>query len=141
MSESSTPAIQLLNIEDFIIGTATRTAKYEGAPYGANTSFFLVDNGPGQGPGLHWHPYPETWVVLEGVAEFVAGDQRFEATAGLITTAPVLMFALLTPVYWFMHSYAAWRAAFQMISSPHGWEKTPHGLTDEYESHIVYQGH
>ena len=88
MSESSTPAIQLLNIEDFITGTATRTAKYEGGPYGANTSFFLVDNGPGQGPGLHWHPYPETWVVLEGIAEFVAGDQSFEATAGLITTVP-----------------------------------------------------
>ncbi|MDQ2697296.1 MAG: cupin domain-containing protein [Actinomycetota bacterium] len=88
MSGSDTPSIQLLDLEDFITGTATRTAKYEGERYGANTSFFLVDNSPGQGPGLHWHPYPETWVVLEGNVEFVAGDERFEATAGHITTVP-----------------------------------------------------
>ena len=85
MTESK---IELLDLEDFILGTATRTAKYEGEKYGANTSFFLVDNSPGQGPGLHWHPYPETWVVLEGRALFVAGDESFEGGSGLITTVP-----------------------------------------------------
>lgn len=83
--------VELLNIESFITGTATRTAKYEGGPYGSETSFFLVDNGPGQGPGLHWHPYPETWVVLEGTALFVAGDEQFEAGVGALTTVPAEM--------------------------------------------------
>ncbi|HWS50173.1 MAG TPA: cupin domain-containing protein [Microbacterium sp.] len=79
--------VDILDIERFIIG-GTRTAKYEGEPYGSQTSFFLVDNQPGQGPGLHWHPYPETWVVLEGRARFVAGDEEFEAGQGAILTVP-----------------------------------------------------
>jgi cellulose synthase/poly-beta-1,6-N-acetylglucosamine synthase-like glycosyltransferase len=35
---------------------------------------------------------------------------------------------LLTPVYWIMLSFAAWRAAIQLVISPHLWEKTEHGL-------------
>lgn len=83
--------VELLDIESFITGTQTRTAKYEGQAYGAETSFFLVDNDPGQGPGLHWHPYPETWVVLEGTVRFVAGREKFDAGAGAITTVPAEM--------------------------------------------------
>lgn len=33
-----------------------RTVQFEGEPYGAGISFFLVDNEPGEGPGLHLHP-------------------------------------------------------------------------------------
>jgi mannose-6-phosphate isomerase-like protein (cupin superfamily) len=83
--------VEILDIEQFITGTQTRTARYVGAPYGAETSFFLVDNAPGQGPGLHWHPYPETWVVLEGTVLFVAGEDEFEAGVGAITTVPARM--------------------------------------------------
>ncbi len=36
--------------------------------------------------------------------------------------------ALLNPVYWFLHSFAAWRAFVQLILMPFSWEKTPHGL-------------
>lgn len=42
-------------------------------------------------------------------------------------------YALLNPIYWFMHAFAAWRALFQLIVDPHTWEKTPHGLTHERE--------
>lgn len=31
--------------------------------------------------------------------------------------------------YWLMISVAAWRALFQLISCPHLWEKTPHGIS------------
>lgn len=41
-------------------------------------------------------------------------------------------YAPLIPAYWFMHSAAAWRAAYQSIFDPHRWEKTPHGLTEDY---------
>lgn len=43
------------------------------------------------------------------------------------------LYAFLNPVYWFMHAFAAWRALFQLLKSPHVWEKTPHGLTHERE--------
>jgi cellulose synthase/poly-beta-1,6-N-acetylglucosamine synthase-like glycosyltransferase len=36
--------------------------------------------------------------------------------------------ALLNPLYWVLHSWAAWRALVQLIRNPFLWEKTPHGL-------------
>lgn len=33
---------------------------------------------------------------------------------------------LLTPVYWVLLSFAAWRALLQLLDQPHLWEKTPH---------------
>ncbi len=35
---------------------------------------------------------------------------------------------LLTPVYWIMLSFAAWRGAVHLMLAPHLWEKTEHGL-------------
>lgn len=37
-------------------------------------------------------------------------------------------YALLNPLYWVLHSVAAWRALVQLIRNPFYWEKTPHGL-------------
>ena len=42
----------------------------------------LVDNEPGQGPGLHLHPYPETWVVRAGRALVTADEEEIEAGPG-----------------------------------------------------------
>ena len=61
---------------------ANRTVEFEGEPYNAGISFFLIDNEPGQGPGLHRHPYPETWVVRRGHALFRAGEEEVEARPG-----------------------------------------------------------
>ncbi|MEP0942668.1 MAG: glycosyltransferase family 2 protein [Rhizobiaceae bacterium] len=36
---------------------------------------------------------------------------------------------LSIPVYWTLLSVAAWRAIWQLIRSPHVWEKTPHGAS------------
>ena len=36
----------------------------------------------------------------------------------------------LLPVYWLTMSFAAVRAAGQLVHSPHMWEKTEHGLTN-----------
>jgi len=35
---------------------------------------------------------------------------------------------LLTPIYWFLLSLAAWRALLQLLYAPQRWEKTEHGL-------------
>ncbi|MDQ0731133.1 hypothetical protein QFZ57_001927 [Arthrobacter sp. B1I2] len=39
----------------------------------------------------------------------------------------IAIFALLNPVYLVHHAEGAWRAAWQMVTSPRKWEKTPHG--------------
>ncbi len=38
-------------------------------------------------------------------------------------------YALINPIYWFLHAIAAWRALLQVFFNPFAWEKTPHGLT------------
>lgn len=50
------------------------------------------------------------------------------------------VFAVFVPIYWLLHSWAAWRAAIQVGRDPHRWEKTPHGLTEEYDDGIVDTG-
>ncbi|WP_460775572.1 cupin domain-containing protein [Microbacterium sp. GXF7504] len=70
------------------IGTG-RTRRFVGREHGADVSYFFVDNEPGQGPGLHRHPYTETWLVLEGSAELTIGDRVLRAEAGDTATAPV----------------------------------------------------
>lgn len=36
---------------------------------------------------------------------------------------------LINPLYWMLHSVAAYKALWQLITKPHYWEKTNHGLT------------
>ena len=62
--------------------TGSRTLRFEGVDHGSGISFFLVTNEPGQGPGLHRHPYSETWTVLEGQATITVGDEQVVARAG-----------------------------------------------------------
>ena len=58
------------------------TVKFEGESSGSGVSFFLVNNEPGMGPGLHKHPYSETWIVRAGKAQFTADGQDVEAGPG-----------------------------------------------------------
>ena len=68
---------------------STIAHKFEGYRYGdVNVSFFLVDNPPGSGAGLHKHPYEEIFVVQEGDATFTVGDDRIEASGGQIVVVP-----------------------------------------------------
>lgn len=41
----------------------------------------------------------------------------------------LVWWALLNPLYWLLHSVAAYKALWQLITKPHYWEKTVHGLT------------
>jgi mannose-6-phosphate isomerase-like protein (cupin superfamily) len=58
------------------------TISFEGEGYGSAVSFFHVNNKPGDGPDLHRHPYPETWILRSGKARVTAGDESFEAGPG-----------------------------------------------------------
>jgi cellulose synthase/poly-beta-1,6-N-acetylglucosamine synthase-like glycosyltransferase len=37
--------------------------------------------------------------------------------------------ALLNPAYWILHSIASYKALWQLITRPHYWEKTTHGIS------------
>jgi cellulose synthase/poly-beta-1,6-N-acetylglucosamine synthase-like glycosyltransferase len=41
----------------------------------------------------------------------------------------LVKYTLITPLYWVLMSYAAWRAFLQFFSNPFYWEKTQHGLS------------
>jgi cellulose synthase/poly-beta-1,6-N-acetylglucosamine synthase-like glycosyltransferase len=42
--------------------------------------------------------------------------------------------ALLNPVYWLLHSIASYKALWQLITKPHYWQKTEHGLSGYVET-------
>lgn len=65
------------------------TVAWEGEPYGSDVSVFIIDYPrAGEGPNLHKHPYPETWIVRAGNARFTVDDQTIEAGAGDIVVCP-----------------------------------------------------
>jgi mannose-6-phosphate isomerase-like protein (cupin superfamily) len=67
----------------------TTAHRFEGYRYGGvNASFFLVESPPGGGARLHFHPYEEIFITLEGEATFTVGDEIIEAKAGQIVVAP-----------------------------------------------------
>jgi cellulose synthase/poly-beta-1,6-N-acetylglucosamine synthase-like glycosyltransferase len=78
------------------------------------------------------------WVVWSGLVTMLLGNSLMIVVSGLAATRRynwrIGLFAVLNPVYWLLHSVAAWRALFQTIFSPHEWEKTPHGISEDYES-------
>ena len=83
----TTPIPPIVSADAIRLGSG-RTLRFEGRDHGAAVSYFSVDNEPGQGPGLHRHPYPETWIVLEGEVRITIDEQEFVATAGDTATAP-----------------------------------------------------
>lgn len=87
---STSPPSGVVADADIRIGTG-RSRRFVGAEHGAEVSYFFVENQPGEGPGLHWHPYPETWVVIEGVASITMGEETFLAGAGDTATGPAFV--------------------------------------------------
>ena len=81
-----------------------------------------------------------SWFVAVALA-FAAGSHLLMIGAAMLSArrrydVGVALAGLLTPVYWLLHSLAAYRALWQLYVSPFRWEKTPHGLTvsDEEEA-------
>ena len=63
---------------------------------------------------------------LTGTAIMVYLSMMGPYKRGTFTLIP---WAFLNPVYWILHSFASYKALWQLVSRPHYWEKTNHGLT------------
>ena len=62
--------------------------RFEGREHGSSVSFFIGTFDAGTGPGLHLHPYDETFIVEAGSATFTVDGETFELSAGQITVVP-----------------------------------------------------
>ncbi len=77
------------------------------------------------------------WVVTFGLVNMLVFTTLMVVVTGIAAWRRynwrIAVFAVFNPVYWLLHAFAAWRAALQVGRAPHVWEKTPHGLTEEYD--------
>ncbi len=46
----------------------------------------------------------------------------------------LILFSIANPIYWLMHSIAAYKGLWQLITKPFYWEKTDHGLSKVSDS-------
>jgi mannose-6-phosphate isomerase-like protein (cupin superfamily) len=62
---------------------------FQGEAYGdIPLSFFWMQLPPDEGPVLHFHPYDEIFLILEGQATFTLGESTREVAAGNIVIGP-----------------------------------------------------
>jgi cellulose synthase/poly-beta-1,6-N-acetylglucosamine synthase-like glycosyltransferase len=73
------------------------------------------------------------WVLYISIFNFVAGNTLMIYVNMLAVFKrrfyELILFALMNPFYWLMHSIAAYKGLWQLIYKPFYWEKTNHGLT------------
>jgi hypothetical protein len=84
---------------------------------------------PGGTEIAHFFPHPFAAICTVG---FIAGNVLMIALNLLAVVRRRIYrlapWALVAPLYWLLHSWAAWRALVQLVHKPFYWEKTPHGL-------------
>ena len=51
----------------------------------------------------------------------------------------LILFAVANPIYWLLHSWAAYKGLYQLIIKPFYWEKTNHGLSKTHSPTNVVQ--
>jgi len=88
----------------------------------------------------HWHALEATFAgpLLYAGSILLFGVNfaflYFTAAAALRTRQfQSVKYAPLLPIYWALASLATYRAVLQMVTSPHRWEKTQHGLFEQPE--------
>ncbi len=88
-------------------------------------------------------PYFPTWLMYISLFNLLVGNGLAIYLNMLAVFKrryyDLLPWALLNPVYWMLHSIAAYKALWQLITRPHYWEKTLHGIS-KYFPHDD-QGH
>ena len=73
------------------------------------------------------------WVLYIGLFNLLAGNALMIYVsmmgAFLRQRYGLVIWALFNPVYWLLHSVASYKALWQLITRPHYWEKTTHGIS------------
>jgi len=73
------------------------------------------------------------WILYISIFNFVAGNVLMIYVNMLAVFKrryyELILFAILSPAYWLMHSQAAYMGLWQLITKPFYWEKTNHGLS------------
>lgn len=62
--------------------------QFVGEIHEAPISIYFVNAPPGRGPELHYHPYVEVAIVLEGKGLITVGDEQREVQPGEIVVIP-----------------------------------------------------
>lgn len=74
------------------------------------------------------------WVLWLGMVNFFIGSALMVHLTMMGPykrgTFMLVPWALLNPAYWVLHSFASYKALWQLLTRPHYWEKTQHGLTE-----------
>jgi tRNA threonylcarbamoyl adenosine modification protein YjeE len=84
--------------------------------------------------GVDEDPVLSAWSVAFAIASAVltAANLIFIAVALAAGRRPgqdgLIGAALLVPFYWILQGIAAWRALWHLLTKPHRWEKTTHGV-------------
>jgi glycosyltransferase XagB len=72
------------------------------------------------------------WVLWVSVACLIIGNAMmiYVSMMGVFKRRRyrLVLWALANPLYWLLHSLAAYKALWQLVVKPHYWEKTEHGL-------------
>jgi cellulose synthase/poly-beta-1,6-N-acetylglucosamine synthase-like glycosyltransferase len=87
-------------------------------------------------PGVIVPDLPE-WLTLVSLANLLFGNGviiYLSLLAGFKRrTYGLVPFALLSPLYWLLHSIASYKALWQLLVNPFYWEKTQHGLSSHVQ--------
>ena len=78
--------------------------------------------------------YMPGWVLWAGLVNLLVGNALmvYVTMMGAFRRRRyrLVVWGLLNPIYWILHSVAAYKALWQLIFKPHYWEKTTHGLSN-----------
>jgi len=79
------------------------------------------------------------WVNYLAIGNFIAGNVLMIYVNMLAVFKrrlyDLIIFAVLNPIYWIMHSIAAYKGLWQLVTRPFYWEKTNHGLSKMMNIH------
>jgi glycosyltransferase XagB len=75
------------------------------------------------------------WVLYLSIFNFIAGNVLMIYINMMAVFKrryyELIVYAVLNPIYWLMHSIAAYKGLWQLIFKPFYWEKTNHGLSKQ----------
>jgi cellulose synthase/poly-beta-1,6-N-acetylglucosamine synthase-like glycosyltransferase len=80
-------------------------------------------------------PFFPVWLLWITLVNFIIGNSAMVYLSMMGPykrgTFDLILWSLLNPVYWILHSLASYKALWQLLFKPHYWEKTEHGLTTQ----------